>query len=397
MQPLCAVTPERFWAAVVVFHLVVLAAMWRVARLWLTPERCRRPATSWLGALAGDAGGLALFAYAASLLAPIVMNLHDLARLRVGSISGRLMGQVLFGEAIVFGIALAVSHRQAGRPGRAALLGGAALGLFAAYVEGYRVEPNLLRVRHHHVDRSGDATEVTTLRILHLTDIQTPVIGPREELVLRTGLSYRPDLIVLTGDYVQDELGRPSEEQAARDLRALISRIGFWAPLGVFATEGDAGPSCRSVFAGTAVRCLVDESTLVTLQGGETLSITGLSRGGGRQRDSAWLERLLNGGPRGDHRIAISHSPDFVDSIPEPVDLVLAGHTHGGQVVLPFLGPPKTSSRLPRLYAGGLHEYRGTPLHVSRGVGMERGFDLPVRFLCPPEICVLDMRLPVRR
>ena len=100
MQPLCAVTPERFWAAVVVFHLVVLAAMWRVARLWLTPERCRRPATSWLGALAGDAGGLALFAYAASLLAPIVMNLDDLARMRVDSISGRLMGQDLVGETL---------------------------------------------------------------------------------------------------------------------------------------------------------------------------------------------------------------------------------------------------------------------------------------------------------
>lgn len=97
-----------------------------------------------------------------------------------------------------------------------------------------------------------------------------------------------------------------------------------------------------------------------------------------------------------DHRIVISHSPDFVDSLQVPVDLVLAGHTHGGQVVLPLFGPPKTSSRLPRAYAGGLNDYRGIPLHVSRGVGMERGFDVPVRFLCPPEICVLDLRLRER-
>ena len=64
-----------------------------------------------------------------------------------------------------------------------------------------------------------------------------------------------------------------------------------------------------------------------------------------------------------------------------------------GNFVLPFLGPVVTASRLPRLFAGGLHDFRGTPLHVSRGVGMERAFAPPVRFLCPPEICVLDLRM----
>jgi uncharacterized protein len=362
---------------------------------WRTSGRCSLPTVSWLGALARDAGVLAIVAYSVSLLAPTAMNLGDVVRLRVGPISGRLMGQLLFGEAIVLGFVVAALHRRAGRPGRGLVFCGAALGLLAIYVEAYRVEPNMLRVRRHTVDRDIGTTDGMTIRILHVTDIQTPVIGPHEELALRTGLSYRPDLIVLTGDYVQDALGRPTEEQAARDLRALIARIGFHAPLGVLATEGDVGPSCRAVFAGTLVRCLVDESTLVNLPGGDTLRITGLSRGAGRERDSAWLGRLLSLGPHGDHHIVISHSPDFVDSMPERVDLVLAGHTHGGQVVFPFFGPPKTASRLPRLYAGGLHDYRGIPLHVSRGVGMERGFDLPVRFLCPPEICVLDVRLPV--
>lgn len=126
------------------------------------------------------------------------------------------------------------------------------------------------------------------------------------------------------------------------------------------------------------------------------LKITGLSRGRGRERDPALLARLLGRGPRGDHRIVISHSPDFVDALPEKVDLVLAGHTHGGQFVLPFFGPLVTASRLPRRYAADLHDFRGTPLHVSRGVGMERGFAPPVRFLCPPEICVLDVSFPFR-
>lgn len=389
-------TPERFWAAAALFHLIVLTTAWRLARSWRGPERCRWPAASWLAALARDVGALALFAYAVSLLVPALLNLDQLARLRLGSISGRLMGQLLFGEAIVWAAALGVFHRQAGRPGRGAVLGTAALGLLAVYVEAYRVEPNLLRVREHVVDRHPGATGGRTIRILHMTDLQTPAIGPREESAFETGLSYRPDLVVLTGDYVQDALGRPTEEQAARDLRALLARIAFQAPLGVFATEGDAGLPCRTVFEGTVVTCLVDEGKAVVLPGGGSLAITGLSRWGGRQRDSAWLERVLAPELPADHRIVISHSPDFVDSLQVPVDLVLAGHTHGGQVVLPLFGPPKTSSRLPRAYAGGLNDYRGIPLHVSRGVGMERGFDVPVRFLCPPEICVLDLRLRER-
>ena len=218
-------------------------------------------------------------------------------------------------------------------------------------------------------------------------------IGAHEERALRTGLSYHPDLIVLTGDYVQDALGRPTEQDAARDLRALIARVGFDAPLGVFATEGDVGPPCAVVFAGTRVHCLVDGSARVNLPDGGTLGITGLSRGRGRERDPAWLARILSGAPSADHRIVISHAPDFVDAMPVDVDLVLAGHTHGGQVLVPFFGPPKTAMRLPRLYAGVLHDFRGIPLHVSRGVGMERAFAPPVRFLCPPEICVLDLRL----
>jgi hypothetical protein len=268
------------------------------------------------------------------------------------------------------------------------------LATLAVYVRAYRIEPRMLRVRHHSLERATLGSVGTSdLRILHLSDIQTPAIGEHEKQALEAGLAARPDLIVLTGDYVQDELGRRTEERAAFDLRVLMSRVGFQAPLGIFATNGDAGPPCRDVFAGTTVRCLVDESASVPLPGGGTLSITGLSRTRGRERHPEALRALLRAAPRADVRIVISHAPDFVDALPEPVDLVLAGHTHGGQVVLPFFGPPITASRLPRLYAGGLHDYEGTPLHVSRGVGMERGFAPPLRFLCPPEICVLDVRL----
>jgi predicted MPP superfamily phosphohydrolase len=388
------VTPERFWLAAALFHLVVLLGLVRVARRFWSSEACGRPTAAWLPALAADLAGLAVFAYLAAFLAPVVTNTDSLRELALGEISVRLWGQALFAEGVLLCGCLALRHCRASQLVRAGALGLLGLGLLAVYVRAYRMEPRMLRVRHHELERvAGGAVGTRDLRILHLTDIQTPTIGAHERRALEAGLAARPDLIVLTGDYVQNELGRRTEERAAFDLRVLMSRVGFNAPLGVFATNGDAGPPCRDVFAGTAVRCLVDESASVALPGGGTMSITGLSRSRGRERRPEALGELLGAVPRADVRVVISHAPDFVDALPEPVDLVLAGHTHGGQVVLPFFGPPHTASRLPRLYAGGLHDYAGTPLHVSRGVGMERGFAPPLRFLCPPEICVLDVHL----
>jgi uncharacterized protein len=386
-------TPERYRLAMVLFHATTLAIAGVFLARWTSRARCGQGPGRWLKALAIDLGAAAVATYGISLLATLAANVDYGRRLYLGEISGRLMGQALFGEAILLGIGLAFTHRRASQPLRAAAFGLGAAGLVAVYLDAYRVEPRMLRVRNHVVGATGKESPSRAIRILHLTDIQTPAIGAHEERALRAGLAYRPDLIVLTGDYVQDALGRPTEEAAARDLRALMARIAFDAPLGVFATEGDVGPPCREVFAATPVRCLVDANAIVDLPDGGTLGITGLSRGRGRERDPAWLAWLLSKGPGADHRIVISHSPDFVDAMPVGVDLVLAGHTHGGQVVLPFLGPPVTASRLPRFFAGGLHDFHGIPLHVSRGVGMERGFAPPVRFLCPPEICVLDVRL----
>jgi predicted MPP superfamily phosphohydrolase len=389
---LLAVTAERFWLATILFHLAMAPLWWRVAHVWRKPILQAAPTARWLGTLARRLAVLALLTGGVSVLATVAANFDDVGRLHLARISERLIAQALFGEAIAFFGVLAFWHALAARRRRALVLGVAAATLLATAVDAYYVEPSMLVLRRHVVDHSEAGHESETLRILHVSDIQTPTIGPREEFTLRRGLESHPDMIVLTGDYVQDDLGRPTEKQAAAQLRELIQGLPFAAPLGVFATDGDTGPACGDVFAGTWVRCLVDQSTRIRLRSGDTLGITGLSRHHGRENDPAWLTWLLARSPRADHRLVISHSPDFVDSLAAPVDLVLAGHTHGGQVVIPFLGPPRTASRLPRLYAGGLHDYRGTPLHVSRGVGMERGFAVPVRFLCPPEICVLDVR-----
>ncbi len=98
--------------------------------------------------------------------------------------------------------------------------------------------------------------------------------------------------------------------------------------------------------------------------------------------------------PDGAIRILMSHLPDsmFLLSSQTRVDLVVAGHTHGGQVVLPLFGPRITFSQVPRhVAAGGLHDVNGRRIYVSRGVGVERGYAPRIRFLCPPEITLLTL------
>jgi hypothetical protein len=114
-----------------------------------------------------------------ALAATVAVNLDDLARLRVGSITGRLMGHALFGEVILLALGLAFWHRRAARSGRAGVLVGFALALLAVYVDACRVEPRMLRVRRHSVDWTAGGPEARSIRILHLTDIQAPIIGER--------------------------------------------------------------------------------------------------------------------------------------------------------------------------------------------------------------------------
>ena len=96
-----------------------------------------------------------------------------------------------------------------------------------------------------------------------------------------------------------------------------------------------------------------------------------------------------------DVRILLSHRPDAVYLL-EPrsrVDLVVAGHTHGGQIQLPFHGPLTIASRVPpEVGAGGLHRVDGHPIYVSRGVGVERGQAPRARLGAPPEVAVVTLR-----
>jgi predicted MPP superfamily phosphohydrolase len=373
---------SNFLLSATLFHAVFLAACARLVAV--EAARLRRGK----GRAAGLAFGIGLLGSTMVVLALLLSLLAPPS----GFTAMRLVAQALFGEGPLVALALAGLHLRARRMASATVLLASTAILLGVYVEAYHLEPRDLQVVRHEVDLRGGAPESGRLRIVQLSDIQTDRVGAHEERALGEALKQKPDLIVLTGDYVQSRLD-DTRAQAGADLRALLRRLDFNARLGVFAVQGDTDRNWPGVLRDTPVRCLTSEAVRIALPGGRSLSLLGLTLNESRGDDASAL-RLVERAPTGDLRLVIGHRPDFVLALAgrTRVDLALAGHTHGGQIVVPGFGAPVTLSRLPRLYASGLHLYQGIPLHVSPGVGMERLTAPQVRFLCPPEVSVLDVR-----
>jgi predicted MPP superfamily phosphohydrolase len=369
---------SSFYVAACLFHVVAAAAVAWTGR-WLTrPERLHAPLREWSGRMAvAGLGWVAALSLAAAGLC-VALSLSPFSWMR-------LVCQALFGELVILCAWLAVACLRA-RAFRAFAPAAAALALVAVYWQAYHREPAQLVVRHHTLDLAHGRPGARRLRLVHITDIQTEDVGAHERLAIDDAMREAPDLVVLTGDYA---IGA----QATRDLHRVMQEGGLRAPLGVYAVPGDVPDDGPALFAGLGVTWLEDRSVRVPLPDGGSLTLVGLSTAMSRTRDGDALARLVETAPRSELTIVLGHAPDFVEELAGRVrvDLALAGHTHGGQIVLPFLGPPLTLSRLPRRYAGDLNDYEGLPLHVSRGVGMERGTAPRIRFLCPPELCVLDV------
>jgi hypothetical protein len=185
----------------------------------------------------------------------------------------------------------------------------------------------------------------------------------------------------------QDYLGDPLAFQAAHEFLAQLA-----APQGVYAVNGtvDDGSQMQALTAGTAVQWLDDAVQRVKV-GTSEIYIIGVSNAG-YPRDRQALEGLLGQTPPEAYSLLLYHTPDLIETAAAGgVDLYLAGHTHGGQIRLPFYGAIITFSRYGKDYEMGRYTVGPTTLYVTRGVGME-GLLLPrVRVLCPPEIEIITL------
>lgn len=295
----------------------------------------------------------------------------------------RAAAWVIFGHGPVCLLLAAGAARRAA-PAQALALALAAVGTVGVGVDAFLVEPRAVETTYHQVE-SAEVDE--WIRIVVLADLQVERVTDRERAIVAAAMAEEPDLILLPGDYLQ--LSDAREDEYLLESVAWKDLIGALdAPLGVYAARGNTevrSSWASDLFGDTAVTTF-RQTASVDLG---PIALTGLSFWDGfdpaRAVDDA-----------GKFHVAFAHGPDFSRSEAVRADLLVAGHTHGGQVRLPFLGPLVTLSGIPRHHAaGGLFPLSGgRHLVVSRGLGLERGTAPPLRFLCRPEIVVIDVVPP---
>lgn len=230
------------------------------------------------------------------------------------------------------------------------------------------------------------------LRLLHLSDLHVERLTRREERLLELIKEARPDLIVITGDYLN--LSYVNEPTARAEVRRLLAKLH--APYGVYAILGsppvDPRDTTPSLFDGLDIRLLRDEVAVLRWADGRSLSLLGLDCVHDLDQDTQRLQQLVELAPADSTRVLLYHSPELMPAAQQhPLDLYLCGHTHGGQVRLPLYGALLTSSALGKRYEMGPYQENGTLLYISRGVGLE-GLPAPrMRLLCPPEIVLFTI------
>jgi len=262
-----------------------------------------------------------------------------------------------------------------------------------ALVYGTVVEPLRLTMTYLDIETSQLPYDAAPIRILHISDLHVERLTIREEDLLQLVRKAQPDLILITGDYLNLSFTNDPESQA--EVRQLLGQLS--APYGVFATLGSPLVDIRDVvtplFDNLPICLMVNEWEQVQLGDDRRVVLLGLDCSHHLPTDRRRLANLVTASPDNGLNILLYHAPDLMpEASQHEVDLYLCGHTHGGQVRLPGYGAILTSSQLGKRYEMGLYQSGRTHMYVSRGVGLE-GLSAPrVRFLAPPEITLITMR-----
>ena len=268
----------------------------------------------------------------------------------------------------------------------------------AAYFYGYVIEP--FRLSLTAVMTFTDRLPLGTkpIKVLHISDLHIERLTAREAKVLKLARKAKPDIIVISGDYVNLSYNRDPE--TLRQVRHLLSQLH--APHGIFATLGSPPVDLREtvvpIFDGLRnVKLMRHGWQEVRLGKGRlgdnrSLTILGMDCSHNLPTDAGLLATLVKDAPNNAPQLLVYHSPELMPQASKhEIDLYVCGHTHGGQVRLPIIGPIFTSSQLGRRFVKGVYKIGRTTLYVSRGIGLE-GLSAPrVRFMCPPEMTLFTI------
>ena len=261
--------------------------------------------------------------------------------------------------------------------------------VFAFEVDGFYIEPFRLTTTELPVHAPAFLPD-RPLRILQISDLHVERITQRERDVLAQAKNLQPDIIVLTGDYINSSY--INDPLTLQETRQVLSQ--FHAPYGVYAVNGnvDTPSTMSALFDGLAnIRVLNNEVLPLRLPGG-TLYFVGVTMGPSSGPDEQALRTLLTSLPPDAYSILLYHTSELINTASSKnVNLYLSGHTHGGQVRLPFYGAIFTNTYYGKKYEMGAYTVGPTLLYVSRGLGMAGGLLPRIRFLCPPELVMVEL------
>lgn len=254
------------------------------------------------------------------------------------------------------------------------------------------IEPGRLELTYLDLQVGTLPPDSEPVRLLHISDIHLERLTGREEKLVALTREAKPDIILMTGDYLN--LSYTSDDLTKRQVADLLARLE--APYGVYATLGSPPADVRHeivpVLEALPLCLLRDEWVEIQVGHDRRLTLLGLDCTHFLDEDGASLARVAATAPNSAPRVLLYHSPEIVpEAGKHGIDLYVCGHTHGGQVRLPLIGPVLTSSQLGRRYVMGHYRQGKLNLYVSRGVGLE-GLSAPrVRLLAPPEITLITL------
>lgn len=254
----------------------------------------------------------------------------------------------------------------------------------------FLIEPKLVRVESVKLRLRRLALEFSGIRIAQVSDIHMGGWMNAERLqdIVDLIIEQRPDLVLFTGDFLIGRAFDADTEQTVHNLITVLTPLTASIPSYAILGNHDywTNPiAIREMLHACNIMDMTNKAFALT-RGAEKLYICGV--------DDVWegnvrLEDVLTQIDGDGAAILMAHEPDYADvsALTGRFDLQVSGHSHGGQVVIPFVGPP-ILPYLGRKYPSGLYQVGNMYQYTNRGVGMGR---IPIRLNCPPEITVFTL------
>lgn len=254
---------------------------------------------------------------------------------------------------------------------------------FLLYIYATWLEPQ--RLQTHYISLKSPKIN-SKIKVLHISDIQAASIGSYENYVFEQIKALQPDVIIHTGDLIQPANYGADYDTELEKLTSLFKQLkvngGIYHVLGDTDSESKMDDFAQKI----GITYLFNDKISIKIKE-QNISIVGLSLEKSRMPNRNFMQELTQK-TQPNFTILAGHAPDYMLALQGVAsDLCLAGHTHGGQIKIPFWGALVTFSAMPREKSSGYFLQDKIPCNISAGIGAEHAAGLPsIRFNCPPEM-----------